>query len=878
MVFLEPSAGLDTSLAFSARNASHASPRRVSPRARSDRIVDLRLHAIVFLFLAILLCHFTSSRALAGTRQSTDPPEYTQAVALLAEGDSAEALELLRAATRSAPRFGPAFLRLGSVLVALDSGEERDFGPRLEAERALRQAMDLLGPDPKVLAEYALLRAKRGDDRAAWRKLEAAVEEAERSGEGFRSGLIVRLHRVMGLEALYLLDDVMERSERSGEGFQPEVIARMRHTLARHYEMAWRDRHHLIHGRRDSPPLFVAGRNIPGLSARMSVRVREPAECWPLTAKAARRDECDGVDPAVGARARMLEHFRAFLSDDPGDVDVGIRLLSHLADEDEWEEYNALAHELTAAAPDDPRAFLFRGLGLHHVGRSDLADSVFQVAKTLMPPDERERLRDIGLLLWPTYRAEYEETDSVGRREVERIFYTITDPIYLTDVEERRMEHYSRVAWADLWFDAPEAVWRIDGDHPYGSQPGLPEALSEASWLSPASVYVRYGQPDSLVSSSESVGGGSIWDLTGDDLDPDGPLELRRFRPRPLGRWVAIWYYRLTPEHGISAQRSRIDLTFGRPFLRPEAWEAWPAKEHVERRSARLEVELPEFYRPRTITALLGYVHQVARFRGAEPRLSRIEVYGVPPLERLGVEPDGGVQLGLFLHDHAWHLAWHDKRDVVARDPVLGVSYAVDVDPGRYHYTLEARRSGPDSVPRPLARTRLGIEAEEYPDDRVSLSDLLLADAITPRVPSVTRRDELVMEPSRTLVFRPGDPVHVYFEIYGLAADAEGWAHYRAELVVSDSAGQTPGLIERLTRGEKELFSRDAGAERAAQQSWERTVSPDPDDDRAAEYLTLELPPLREGVHRVRIKVTDLRSGHTTERHRDFIVYGTDPG
>lgn len=457
-----------------------------------------------------------------------------------------------------------------------------------------------------------------------------------------------------------------------------------------------------------------------------------------------------------------------------------------------------------------------------------------------------ERYRDIGVLLRPRLRAEYEAMDSAGRRDLERMFFTVADPVHLTDVEERRMEHYSRAAWADLRFDARAAdVKGMDTDR------GL--------------VHVRLGEPDDW-RQSHSEGSGAGYTSGSDSIRPGETLFLGSFTVRPLPVRV-LWLYQ-PREDDRFAGREHISamLRFNR---------------EAGRRSARLENlqtlnNLPtDFYRPRTITGVASYAHQVARFRGGEPHLSRIEVYGRPPLRALRTGPGDGLDVGFFLYDRAWHLGFQDRQAVPVRDTVLNVTYRIEVHPGLYYYSLEARETAPDSLPRPLARARLGVLAEEYPRDRVSLSDLLIADEITPRVPSVTRRDELVIEPSRTLVFRPGDPVSLYFEVYGLVPDRDGWGHYRAEVVVSDSANRSLGLVERLTRGVQELFRR--GTDSVTRQSWERTVQLDRQDDRVADYLTVGLPELRPGVYRARIKVTDLRNGSTAQRVRDFIVSAALP-
>jgi len=290
----------------------------------------------------------------------------------------------------------------------------------------------------------------------------------------------------------------------------------------------------------------------------------------------------------------------------------------------------------------------------------------------------------------------------------------------------------------------------------------------------------------------------------------------------------------------------------------------------------QLEAELPQFYLPRTITAERGYPHQLARFLGEAPDLIRLEVHGAPPLPGLRVAPGGSLDAGLFLHDDMWHEIWRNKQSVAVPDTALGMSYLVEVSPGQYHYTLEARETAPDSVPRPLGRTRHPVLAERFDRDRLSVSDLLLANDIIPRASNVTRRDQLQIEPSRTLRFRSGEPVHVYFEIYGLERDGQGGARYRldVEVVELPPPGSPPGLLKRITGVLLDRFRRGERAPLDSSTGWERSVEAVAASDRVPDFFELRLPAARAAEYQVRITVTDLVGETTAETARGFRVTG----
>src|SRR5690606_16458019 len=152
-------------------------------------------------FLPPALVMLTVSAGAAAAQPAHTPAEpqsYTEAMELLAGGDTAAAIERLRAATRDAPDFGPAFLRLGALL-ARGAGEvEREFGERVEAERALERALRLMGDEPEVLLEYGLLFKRQNRNRDAERVLRRAWAAAERKGREFPPLDAAEMHYTLG--------------------------------------------------------------------------------------------------------------------------------------------------------------------------------------------------------------------------------------------------------------------------------------------------------------------------------------------------------------------------------------------------------------------------------------------------------------------------------------------------------------------------------------------------------------------------------------------------------------------------------------------------------------------------------------------------------
>ncbi len=705
--------------------------------------------------------------ALPAQLAEGEPAGFTSAVARLARGDTLGAISDLRDAARVAPRFGPTFVRLGALLAARAGEGPADLQLRLQARAALERAAELLGNEPEVLLEYGLLLRKQQ----------------------------------MRVDALRVLERAERAADRRAAQLSPAQAARLHYALGRMYETWWEDWEDLV---RLSPA---------GPTALRCSRVPDPYEGSSLeTAFAQAAPVCprewnivaDAALPTAELKseehALMVAHFRLALRADSGYVDAAVRLLGHLANEEAWEEYDAVVRRLARAAPDDARVHLFRGLGLHERGLEAAADSAFQRTLALLRPEERRVFRSIGPVLPPAALTRYAALDSGARTEVERAFFTSHDPLLLTDVEERRLEHYARVAWAELKYSDPTGGprgWDSDRGH----------------------IWIRYGRPWRTLQCCFGGGRNVFWAYS-----REGPVFV-------FSRHLTYRYARLTEDAQQLADEAAA-LT-------------------------------PERYRPPFITSISAITYQLVRLRGARTGETRVEIYAGIPVDLLPSQPPDSLDAGIFVFDRTFRPLWSRRHGVSAT--AGAVDYRFDVRPGVYSYTLEARPTGPEAVPRPLARARDSVVVSASSPDRLGISDLLLADSLAALVPVVTRRTELRVWPSRSLEFPRGAAVHIYFEVYGLAADPDSIGRYRVQLAVEDAGRRN--VLERVTRGIQELFRRTRGATTIEWQREVRAVG-----DRTVDYLSLGVPPLPAGPYTIQLRVTDEASGETAAASRLFRV------
>ncbi|MEN8376077.1 MAG: GWxTD domain-containing protein [Gemmatimonadota bacterium] len=708
---------------------------------------------------------------------------------LLAAGDTAAALLALRERVRDDADDGRAWLDLGRVLAAQATEVESDIEARLEAKKALEKALDLRPDDPFALLEY---------------------------------GLLLRKQQV-GVDAIRVLERAWRAADERAGTMPPADRARLHYELGKVYESWWIDWQGLVQIPRTAQGHWSCGgvgsgsaadstdvdATATGLAGRFgSFAVRCPPEWWEALATVVPIEELKAED-----RDRMLRHFRLALAAHPGHVDAAVALLGHLADDADWTEYEVVARSLVEAAPDEARSHLFMGLGLHRQGRSTSAAEHFGLGIDLLEEEARGVFSDLTPLLPADVAERYREMDAESKRRSDETILASKDPLYLTEVNERALEHLARVAWAELKYSAPASEtrgWDTEIGH----------------------IFIRYGEP---VRALQCCYGGQT------DMSPIALARFQYWSYGPTGPNFYFWRFR-------TRRRARLAET---------------AKTLAD----NLTRVMPEAYRPVNPTATHPIPLQITRFRGARADLIRLELYAAVPLDSLQVAAGDSLQAGVFLFDQAHAPVWRRVHDVAVTDPGVVLTYRVEVPESTLRYAIEAREVGPDTLPRPVARVAGPVRADPF-GPGLAISDLLLADLIQPRVEGASERDQLTIVPNRGLAFEALDPVHIYFEVYGLQRDGDGAATYEAELTVTEVSAEGRSLFARVLRGAVDLFS--GGGDEQQSVRWERTALIE--GDMAPDFLRIALPDLQPGSYRVLLAITDSATGRRVERERDFVV------
>jgi GWxTD domain-containing protein len=733
-------------------------------------------HLIPLLLSALVVV----SAQAASAQEDVARAYITQGLAAASAGDTTLAFAEFERARDAAPKLADTYYQIGRLYVEISSAVETDFRDRRKAERNLLKALRLKPSDPRYLLELARLRLKQHMKVDASRLFGRALKEAEKQSD-------------------------------------PRILAEVHFNLGYIKELWYRS----IEYRRFNPLLRGPPQDQldpTGVNGFMGVQgpIRYGNEYMEQT-------------PAIQGsgqvtKEEMIEHYRKALRYDPKHVGASIRLMGQLLDEYRMGEYLSIARRLSAAHPERPLPYLYLGLGLHAAGREETASEAFDEALMRLPDEERAQVESLAEVMRRDDARDYLGLSDETRAEFNDRYWLLSDPLYLTVANERRLEHLSRVAYADLRFSAPEA-----GLRGWQTDQGI--------------IYTRYGPPESIASfgaepyvrgNPYAVGRRSIiW-----SYGVDGPVFIFRQMPGYLNA-------RFAGDYKFIADNYR--------YLQPARYANIPS--------------LPE---------LLDLPVQLARFRGDTPDEVVVEVHAALPLEGLAQGLDlrtGQIETGMFLLNEY-------GETIVRRVNTETLNYAESPDVDEFRsWRLVLAPAGPlvaavevrDAVTWRAAAARETFTAYRFPEDSLSVSDILVADYVKPLVEDPKKRSDYEVWPNAALEYRSGEPVHIYYEIYGLQSDAEGFASYDVSIQVRVRSLTRGGGLAALIGVLADAWGFSIVGDDRLELRYSRQVKME-GRDRVTEYLSLDPQEVPAGRYEIRLRIWDNLGERMASSLRTFEV------
>ncbi|OZC02671.1 GWxTD domain-containing protein [Rubricoccus marinus] len=790
------------------------------------------------LFLLALMCALAP---LAHAQSSSVADLVQRGMAAFQDGRVAEAIRLLEQATDSPEADAEAYYRLGLALRA--RSPEQDIK---RSRRAVARAVSLAPGNPEYLtAELEALRDESGGFFIELLRARERRQIAERLLEMDSTNAFAHEE----LATLHIAEYYRYRNAiwTSGAGFDPVGAF----TSAEDERLADKPE---LDGDTGAGGLGDAEFDDPAF-AEMDVMdgtnlaTREAAAGDFAAARGNQfnlgliRNLGSGsyTERADQARELALVHIRASLKSDPRRRSLYDDVMRLAALSGDWTLAGAPLAEMFVHFPDDPNMWLYLGLMNHRVGEWEAAAASFKNALEKMSAEERAVFEDLTYVLSPDQEKEYRASPEVYAAR----FWSSRDPRFLNPFNERRLEHYARLTTADLLYRSNDL--------------NLPGWQTERG-----QIHVRYGVPkeDLIVEGDIGV----VLERYADRNESFNAPEMfglaNRFNIWDYGDQQFV--FEDPNRNGEYALYSPPADLFGLNVRGIDRMDyVLRARSAFRTNPERYDFEVPgrEVYIPALVSAF--------RSSGRE---AEVYVHFGVPLAPEATGRDGTIpatiKTGAFLVGTDNVLLAERRKTLygLRTDQVVPYkevrlwvgSEQVTAPPGDYEVSVEFETANGTVA----GVHREAVEVPDFTGTDLMLSSLLLAIQVEEGAtagPGRVQRGDFAIQPAPWGVYTVGDPIAVYFEVYGLGLD-NGQSGYdvEAQLIPKDRSRGLARLAKRIFGGRARGVSTSFPAQGTSEE--------------ARQYVLLDATGQDPGVYTLTLRIEDRVSGQRTEREVDLLL------
>ena len=542
-------------------------------------------------------------------------------------------------------------------------------------------------------------------------------------------------------------------------------------------------------------------------------------------------------------------------------------------------DFQALMKDLKMHYPTDKNVLLFCGLAEYEVGEFNNAHQFYGQALEQMSLGEHELMESIDLLKpqedpdIPVVQLSQDNISQPDELRSRNNFWKSQDPLYLSEFNERKMEHFGRMAYANLRF-------RRFSDDVEGWQTDM------------GKTWIKFGKFRYRKSSLLRLG--ETWFYEQFKIV---------FKGNGADRWsfgggFEIAGKRLSP----SREASAFDDTnaVANVFRKPLGRNVYPTR--FEERSDRVFVKIEQRYVDPYLNRKYTLPYLVAAFE--ERDSVRMELSYMIPKDQLKENPeDGKVSFwdGVFLFDEQWDEVYDYRKSVNFalpppipaanaaarhRNNHLLISRLLYVPKGTYHFSVELldQTSGAIGIAR-------NEEQFLYDQETFQLSDLLVASDIQARNVFPEHRDDLIITPNPVRTFSRSESIFIYLELYDLQRDNFGRTYYQISYTISKPEADTVSpelfmsqkVLDTLGKTEIDISSRgqvhhieaqDLKIERSQDSDVIRTVTADYEGHEESDftYLQIDVNQVPEGIYQLTVLAKDKRTEQTDRKYVYFRI------
>ena len=582
----------------------------------------------------------------------------------------------------------------------------------------------------------------------------------------------------------------------------------------------------------------------------------------------------DLSERAERAYLRAIGHLSKALEVDPRRRSVYDEMMQIYALKGEYEDAMGTLNVMYRYYPEDPDLWRYFGIANYRLGNMDAANRAFETAFEYMSEEEKYAYEDLDLFLTKEERKS-KEIDPVAYQAQ---YWMSQDPRFLTPYNERKLEHYFRLTYADLL---------------YGS-----ERLDLRGWETErGQILIRYGPPnsdivlhpqeDGVFSARQAVVGAITNSITQATDTTGGGVPRTMDGEQSFGAVFSTARQAFEELNAYNIwEYGDFRFVFEDPFRNGEYRIYSPSAEDMSQRvnsymndyvriTKEVIRETPQRYEYVAPGRQIELPFLVSSFKGAGQRTDIVVNYGIPiessydpSAEMIEVNANAGT----FLVDDRREILVERRRTIYGLPTSQVVSFAeqnlwvdtqqVEAPSGTHELSLEFETASGQTV----AVQRREIVVPNYDQETLMLSDIMLAYSVEETengqplsAPEIVRNDLSIL-PAPWSVYSTDQPIYLYFEVYGLTQNTEGNTDYSVEITLIPK--NTDRGARRLLRG---IFRRGP---KGVSVSYEGSGS------RTEEFLyqILDASQQETGLYTLTLRVQDQVTDQEFERTQDLFL------
>ena len=407
---------------------------------------------------------------------------------------------------------------------------------------------------------------------------------------------------------------------------------------------------------------------------------------------------------------------------------------------------------------DDKNVHLCLGLLLYKTQKLKDCFAEYKKALKLMNEEEREdfTINSVKLLVEPAYKEFVDTSSDYELRKFIDVYWKVSDPLYLTEYNERLLEHYSRVTFADLHFSVSE--------------------MGKVGWKTDrGEAVLRFGEPDDIVRIRPS-------------MEADG-----------LFAKTELWDYNGL-ELGFMDFASSGNFLLSAPDA-PEAKIHTQAKGDSQFLFESLKQLHHSYYNPIFEGPKFDIQYSIAQFKSLQKR-NHTDLYvnyilNNPDLLYSDSVAKLSYKTGLFFFDKHYEKLF-DKimsYDVNKSDGDILVKSlnAVSISDSGYASFELIRNSD-----KGTSANRTNLKIRKFSNYSLCMSDILIADNVSTKKNSnsIIIRNKIKIKPNPINVITKDNPFYIYYEVYNLKKGNNNFTDFDQKIAIREFEEQKTGIAE----------------------------------------------------------------------------------